>query len=429
MSDPSPQRVNRRRFLLASGGAAASTTVAGQLMAVQQSVAALARQQPTNSADKFADLAGEYSLSESISYLNHAAIGTISRPVQAALADYVSLCETNPWLYIWGDAWAQPLAEVRSRAATVLGCAETEVAITHNTTETFNTLSLGLPLQQQDEVLFSSLNHAGASLPFEERARLGRYRVRRFDFPAGTLPAISADEIVSAYAEEIQPQTRLLVFPHLDNTLGIRHPVRQIADMARDRGVEFIAVDAAQTPGMLTLKCAEMNIDVLGTSGHKWLGGPKGTGLAYINQRIHETLQPWSVTWGQRQWSDSARRYEDYGTRNMPDVLALGDAIAFLGRLQPSEREARLRDLWNDTRERVAQSKTLRWNSPDDWELGGSLYSINVEKPANALAQTLYEQHGIVVRPFANANLNSLRVSPNVFTSKDQITQFLALVS
>ncbi|MDA7979662.1 MAG: aminotransferase class V-fold PLP-dependent enzyme [Pirellulales bacterium] len=429
--NPPAPRQSRRSFLATSGAATAGVAgvFAAQLAGIRQSVAAVSQQVESVSEDRFATLAKQYSVADSVNYLNHAAIGTIPRPVQAAFQQYVELCESNPWLHIWGDAWDEPLAHTRELAAEALGCRSSDVAITHNTTEMFNTLALGLPLKADDEVLFSTLNHAGASLPFTERAKLGKFRVRRFAFPTDSLPGITADEIVAAHAAEISPRTRLLVFPHIDNTVGIRHPVKEIADMARERGVEFIAVDAAQTAGMLKLDSAAMNVDVLATSGHKWLGGPKGTGLAYVNGRIHDTLQPLSVTWGQAQWSGSARRYEDYGTRNMPDVLALDDAMTFLQKLTWRQREDRLRDLWSFTQGLVEQADSLSWTSPDDWKLAGSLYSIRVSRPAGALSRKLFNERGIVVRPFSNLGLNNLRVSPNVFTSKSEIEEFIRAVA
>ena len=416
-----------RRGFLRTAGVALTAGLAAQLTSIREGVACEA-QRVSQAGDELQELARQYSLTDGVNYLNHAAIGTMPKPVQTALTEYLSICESNPWLHIWGDAWVEPLANVRDLAAQVLGCTSQEVAITHNTTETFNTLALGLPLAESDEVLFSSLNHAGASSPFAERAKQGRFRVRRFDFPILLLPGITADEIVQAHAEAIGPNTRLLVFPHIDNTLGVRHPVKAIATMARERGVEFIAVDAAQTAGMIPLNCPEMNIDVLATSGHKWLGGPKGTGLAYIHEKLHKSLQPWSVTWGQARWSSSARRYEDYGTRNMAEVLALGDAIAFNQAISADKRETRLRELWQHTRDLVAAANKLQWQSPDDWELAGSVYSIATNQPVAELAQSLFSRHGIVVRPFTSLGLNALRVSPNVFTAKSQIEELITVI-
>ena len=126
----------------------------------------------------------QYTLADEVVYLNHASIGTIPRIVQDARRRYLETCESNPWLYMWGGEWVEPWREVRAKAAAYIGCDVESVAITHNTTEGFNVLAHGLPLGEGDEVLFSTLNHGGASIPFEHHARSKGYSVRRqFDFP------------------------------------------------------------------------------------------------------------------------------------------------------------------------------------------------------------------------------------------------------
>lgn len=423
---------SRRQFMGSSVRACSSAAVAALItqFATVRSLTAqsVATQEPKSGTD-FEALAQQYSLDAGVQYLNHASIGTIAKPVQAARQKYLEICESNPWLHIWGDAWTEPLQRVRSAAAELIGCDTTEIAITHNTTEMFNVLSNGLPLKPKDEVLFSSLCHAGASIPFLHRAEPGNYKARRFEFPLSQLPDITADQIVDTYLSEIGPNTRVLVLSHIDNTVGIRYPLRKLADGAREKGVEFIVVDAAQTIGMIPVNCSEMNVDVVATSGHKWIGGPKGTGLAYVNQRTRELLEPMWVTWGQARWKGSARKFEDYGTRDLPDVLTLGDAIAFGKQLDEADRDARLKSLWSYTQTLVNATKSLEWTSPTKWDLSGSLYSVRVERPATRLAAELFERHGIVVRPFTNLGLNNLRVSPNVFTSKSQIEGFIQKVS
>ena len=420
---------HRRGFLTSSAAivaalATAKNSFANSLPFQNQE----ANKQPESDAD-FQELAEFYSLEKGLGYLNHASIGCVPIPVQKARAEYLRICESNPWLHIWGDAWKAPLDSVRQDVAGVMGCDSEEIAITHNTTEMFNTLANGLPLEAEDEVLFSSLCHSGACIPFSHRAELGMYKARRFDFPVSLLPSITAQQVVDAYMEQVTDATKVLVVPHLDNTVGILYPIKQLAAAAREKGVEFIVVDAAQTVGMLPVDCHDLGVDVVATSGHKWLGGPKGTGLAYVNKRLTDSLNPLVVTWGQRSWSTSARKFEDYGTRNLPEALTLGNAIEFIQQIEPARREKRLKDLWTFTRGLVEQSDSLKWNSPDTWAMSGSLYSIRVEKPAARLAKELFEENKIVLRPFGTLGLNNLRVSPNVFTTKAEIQKLIGLVS
>ena len=191
--------------------------------------------------------------------------------------------------------------------------------------------------------------------------------------------------------------------------------------MARSKGVEFVGVDAAQTPGMIPMRCKESTADMIATSGHKWIGGPKGTGLAFLSDKLQQKLKPMWMTWGQNSWQDSVRKFEDYGTRNLPEVLTLHDAIDFLKRISIDKRVSRLRELREFAKRLVTKTETLSWESPNEWEVGGSLFSIRTQRPVGQLAKDLFAKEGMVFRPFSNMGLNNVRLSPNVFTQESEM--------
>ena len=244
------------------------------------------------SEDGFPELKTRYLLDPRVTYLNHASIGTVPRAVHSAGIRYREICEENPWLYMWGGAWEEPREEVRRSAAKLMGCESRELAITHNTTEGFNVLARGLPLGPGDEVLFSTLNHSGASVCWEHFGEEKGYRVRVFDFPLGEAGGMSAADVVRIHGEEIRENTKVLVLPHIDNILGLRHPLRELASMAKGNGVEYVLVDGAQSAGMIPLELTGSGVDAFATSPHKWVQSVKGLGLFYIRPGLLETLPP-----------------------------------------------------------------------------------------------------------------------------------------
>lgn len=377
----------------------------------------------------FRGLAEAYLLAPDVLYLNHASIGTIPRAVHEARVRYLAICETNPHLHMWGEAWQAPKDEVRSKGAALLNCAPEEVAITHNTTEGFNLLAQGLALGPGDEVLFSSLNHSGASNPWQHHGARRGYAVRRFDFPILDIPDMTAQDVVDTYAAQIRPETRVLVFPHVDNIVGLRYPVRALADAARARGVEFIAVDAAQSVGMVAVDVTAMGIDFLATSPHKWLQAPKGLGMFYARRGAQAHLAPMWVSSGQTRSRGTAGIYDDYGTRNLAEVLTLGDAIDFQQALGAEAKEARHRAVWQRIRDAVEASPRLTWHSPREWALSSGLYGIEVNgQPSAGLLDRWGRDHGLVFRAFHTQGLDSMRISPNVQTTDEEITRFLAII-
>jgi isopenicillin-N epimerase len=418
---------DRRTFLrtaLGAGALAALTDVrhvlAGQLGDLEARVSA---------AGGLQGLREEYLLGPDVLYLNHASIGTVPRVVHQAHVEYLRLCEENPWLYMWGQAWEEPQEEVRQRGAALLGCEVEEVAIIHNTTEAFNLLAHGLSLGEGDEVLFSSLNHPGAANCWHHLAPARGFQVREFPFPVEEVPGLTAEEVVEIHMREVTERTRVLVFPHLDNIVGLRHPMAALASAARERGVEWVAVDGAQAAGMIPLDVGAAGVDLYATSPHKWVQAPKGLGLMHVRRERQDELPPMWVSSGRPRREGSVRAFEDYGTRNLPALLALGDAVDFQSRVEPRAREERLRALHRQVQEASEASLHLRWRSPRRWEMGSSLYLVEVEgESALDLSDRLYRDEGAVVRPFRTQGLDGLRVSPNIHTRDEEVDRFLALL-
>ena len=323
---------------------------------------------------------------------------------------------------MWGGAWEEPREAVRSKAAVLFGADPDEVAITQNTTEGLNLLAQGLPLGPGAEVLFSSMNHDGAGVCWNHHASKKGYAVRRFDFPVTQVPSLTADQVVEIYRREIRPETRVLVFPHVDNIVGLRHPMAALAAMARREGVKFVAVDGAQTAGMMPLGLNVSGIDAYCTSPHKWIQSPKGLGLMYIRRATLESVRPMWVTWGQRLWAGSARMFKVHGTRNLAELLSMEDALDFQSALGQDDEVGRYQEVRANLKARVDADASLSWQSSEEWELGASLVGIGFEGPAaSALSGRLYTELGIVLRPFQTQGLNTLRISPNTVASDAEI--------
>ena len=420
--------VSRRKFL--GTGVAASASLFASLNAVREStitkIESLPLERPAGGRLVSADV---YSLDPSVTYLNHASIGTTPRVVQEAHKAYLDLCETNPWLYMWSEPWKETLTDLHEELAMLLGCSGDEIAITHNTTELFNTLAHGLPLGPGDEVLYSSLNHGGASICFQYRSSERGFSVRQFEFPLTQVPNMSVEDVVAVYDQAISPATRLLVLPHIDNMIGLRNPLKEIASMAHDRGVKWVAVDGAQTANMIPVDLHDSGVDMYATSAHKWLQSPKGLGIAYVKKDVQEELRPMWVTWGQKSWSGTARIFEDYGTRALAAVMALGDALTFHAQIDMSARQDHHVLMWKHMQSLVEKSPSLGWASPRSWELGGALYGISfASRKSTDAAKMLFEDHGIVLRPFRTPELNLVRVSPNVANGPEDLEKLVEVL-
>lgn len=418
--------IDRRSFLAGSGAGLAS------LLGDRSAFAgALARLAPVGSESTATSLAEEYLLKPGLLYLNHGSIGTIPRVVHEEHVRRLRQCEMNPHIHMWGDVWVEALSTTRSAAAGLLHCEADEVALTHNTTEGFNVLAQGLPLGRGDEVLFSRLNHPSASEPWFYYAGRRGYAVRKFDIPLDDITGLTVADVVEMHEREIRPETKVLVFPHVDNVVGLRHPTRELVAMARRRGVAFVAVDIAQSLGMMPVDVASEDADFYAASPHKWVQAPKGLGLLVVRRRVQQQLDP---LWVKRQRSTmpkTAEVFEDYSTRNLPAVLALADAIAFQQKLGERSKEARLLEIAGWFRDRIDASPSLAWRSARAPALSSSLFAVGLkqaERDARDVERKLAAAHDIMVRPFAPP-LNTLRVSPNLINTRADVDRFIAALN
>lgn len=421
---------SRRGFLRALGAAG----VAAPLLArAERLEAALVTSRErldfrADSPDSVRRLRAQYRLSPDLVYLNHASIGTVPIPVLEAHKGYLDLCESHPSLYVWGSIWREVMESARSAAAGVLFCQPDDLAVTHNTTEGFNVLAHGLPVGPGDEVLFSSLNHPAASVPWRALAGRRGFTVRSFDFPLEGADRLTPERIVELHLEALGPATKALVLPHVDNMLGITVPLAELTAAVRARGVEWILVDGAQSAWMVDVDLAASGVDAYAMSPHKWLQAPKGLGLFYASPALRAVLpRMWNRTTSD--FGGSARRYEDYSTRAWPAVVALGDAIAFQQSLGLSEKRRRHAALRRVIAERVDAEPRLVWRSPRVASLQSMIVAVEVRgSEAPALGARLLAEDGVVLRAFG-APLGTLRVSPDVATAEDDLHRFLDRVS
>jgi selenocysteine lyase/cysteine desulfurase len=108
----------------------------------------------------------------------------------------------------------------------------------------------------------------------------------------------------------------------------------------------------------------------------------------------------------------------------------MGDAIDFQNRLNQREREQRLRTLWQHAQAVARETPKAVWRSPTSWELAASLYAVEIEGTRSGdLFDDMYRNHGFVFRAFSTERFNHSRLSPNVFTTEEELSRFFEIAS
>jgi selenocysteine lyase/cysteine desulfurase len=217
------------------------------------------------------------------------------------------------------DKYVEMRESLRAKAAKMLRVQADEIAVTRNTSEGSNLIVKGIDLKEGDEVIVTSHNHPSNLDSWKVRAQREKLVVRVVPSP---VTAAGADELTGSIEKAITGRTRVIAITHLTSTTGVLYPAKEIAGLARRRGV-WMHLDGAQTFGALDVDLSAIGCDSYATSAHKWLMGPLEAGLLYVRTGRIASLWPSIVTAG---WADDlrgARKFEVFGQRDDPRVVAL----------------------------------------------------------------------------------------------------------
>ena len=309
---------------------------------------------------------------------------------------------------------------VRRELAEEFGCDPEEMAITRNASEAMEIMIFGLDLQAGDEVLVTTQNYPRMITGWRQRARRDGIVLNEISF---TVPPPSLEHIVDRYAEAITPRTKVIEVTHITNLSGQIMPVREIIELARPRGIE-VFVDGAHAFAHFPFTRDELDCDYYGTSLHKWLLAPIGTGFLYVRKDKQRGL--WPLMAAPESMDDNIRKYEEIGTHPAANHNAIAAALAFHQGIGGERKIARLRYLRDRWAKRLLEeSDRVAVLTPLDSEYGGAIGLVSVDGlDTKALPGWLRRNYGIVTVPILHPEFQGLRVTPNVYTTVDEVDQF-----
>ena len=230
----------------------------------------------------------EFLLSRGLAYLNTGTIGPCRRAtIEATQAAWETL-EANPVAHYGRDAGRELIEDTREVAAGFLGCDLDELALTTSTTSGMNAIAQGLRLAPGDRVLLTDQEHSGGLHCWQYLARYHGVHLDVAPIPRGEFRAA---EIVAAMERGIRSETRVISVSHVLSSTGLRMPIAEIAALAKSKGI-LCVVDGAQAVGAIRVNVRDLGCRAYATSGHKWLMGPKGTGLLFIAKDAQPVIRP-----------------------------------------------------------------------------------------------------------------------------------------
>jgi selenocysteine lyase/cysteine desulfurase len=315
---------------------------------------------------------------------------------------------------------------IRRRMAAEFGCEPEELALTRGASESLQIAQNGIDLEPGDEVITTEQDYPRMLTTWDQRRRRDGIKVTRLQFPVPT----TGDDLYQRFENAISPRTKVFHFCHITNLTAQLFPVQRLARLARSKGIVTI-VDGAHALGHFPFKLRDLECDAYGVSLHKWLLAPIGNGCLYV--RKESIPKFWPLQAAPARQIDDIRKFESIGTHPWAIRAALGEALAFHQAIGAERKAARMRYLtmrWINALKQYPRFKVLSDISepPKIWGVAAAyIEGIDVRD----LAKFLMDKYRIIVVPLiggvppnARFDYQAIRVSPNVYTTLEEIDTF-----
>lgn len=353
--------------------------------------------------------------------LNNASVSPSPLVAQEAVIKAYRFANTEPDVNMW-DSLDEALPNIKKKLALMADCDAPEIALNRNSTEGLCTAIFGIPLQAGDEVLLTDWDYPSMIKAWEQRTKREGVVIKRVEY--GLLD--SDEAIIGAYTRAIGPRTKVMLLTHLVHWTGRALPVERLCALAKQHSIVTV-VDAAQSFAHIPLSFRRMDCDYLVTSLHKWMCAPFGNGMLIVKSaRIDET---WPLL---APFDPEPLRIEKFdhwnlGTYCSPLQTGIEPAIDLHNRIGTARVHARLRELSRYWVQKAAQIKGFKIHTPmDSPELGAvTLFSVAGLEP-EVIEKRLRTEHKIRTRFRRQGALAGVRVSPHVYTTKNELDQFVS---
>ena len=363
-----------------------------------------------------------YSVNPDIINLNNGGVSPSPIVVQQAVERYNQLANEGPSYYMWQilDQGREPL---REKLAHLAGAQPGEIAVDRNATEALNSIIFGLPLTAGDEVIGTKQDYPHMIEAYRQRAERDGiiYKQISFDFPIE-----DDDVIVKAYEQAIAPNTRLIHVTHMINWVGQTMPVAKIADMAHAHNVEVIT-DGAHSFGLLDYKIPDLHCDYFGTSLHKFLSAPIGSGMMWVKAEKIEKL--WPLVCSGTPHSADIRKFEDLGTRSFPIEQGIGEAVNFQLGIGNKRKEQRIGYLKNYWAKQVQSIPKVKLHTSLDLRYSCAICGVSIDgMTPGQLSTALFDKYKIHTVGISWENINCVRVTPHVYTPLPDLDKLVSAI-
>ena len=412
---------SRRAFLRSTGllGAATVVTKANGVDAIAEAAQSVADRTPEEVARNeffWREIQLGFTLDRTLTNLNNGNSCPTPRVVHEALKRYLDFSNQLPVHY--RGQLSRNIETVRRRLADEFGCDSEELAITRNSSEALQIAQNGLDLESGDEVITTDQDYGRMRTTWDQRVRRDGITLTQIPFPVPT----TQDDLYARFEQAITPRTKVLHFCHITNLTGQLFPGQRLSRLARERGSVSIC-DGAHAVAHFPFKLRDLECDYYGTSLHKWLLAPHGTGFLHVRRENIE--KTWPLQAAARRLDNDIRKFEAIGTHPAAAKAAIAEALVFHQAIGAERKAARLRYLTMRWADRLKDHPRITIHSSLEPGQTWALANVQIKGvDTREINSYMWDRFRIVLVPIVRDDYEGLRVTPNVYTRLQEIDTF-----
>ena len=353
-------------------------------------------------------------IEDGITYINHAAISPLSKPVADNIRQYTEARSSSAIDNF--EMFIERFDTTKSKLARLLNTGTDRIAFVDNTSNGLNILANGLQWKTGDRVLLNKMEFPSNVYPFMNLKRHGV----EVDFVEPLNNTVPLEKIIAA----VTPRTRIISISHVQYLNGFLTDLEALGTFCREHGI-ILSVDVIQSAGAVPIDVNSMKIDFLASGSHKWLMAPEGIGFVYLTEELQNRITQAYVGWTsvsdyfermrnfKLELDPTARRYEN-GVLNSAGIIGLGASLDILLEVGIENIREHILDL---TDHLIAQlnERNIDYITPADRSERSGIVSF---KPADAdaLIRVMTER-----KVHTAVRGECVRVSPHFYNTVEEI--------
>ncbi|MCX5722554.1 MAG: aminotransferase class V-fold PLP-dependent enzyme [Nitrospirae bacterium] len=427
--------MDRRDFLIRSGLA-----IGASLLAAEVPLSKAFADSPPLKLDNWQAVREQFQLSRDFIQLAGFFLASHPAPVRAAIERHRRGLDADPIGY-WFEHEEQQEATVLRAAADYLGVDPTEIALTDSTTMGLGLLYGGLTLRKGQEILTTLHDHYSTEISLKLRAERTGAKVRQIPL-YHSLKNVSRQELLDNLIANIKPNTRVVAVTWVHSSTGLKLPIQEMAqtihELNNSRAEQdrvIFCVDGVHALGIENFKLSDVGCDFLIAGTHKWLFGPRGTGLVWGHQRAWPIANPIIPTFNSQAydiWMELIPPKElpksSYmtpgGFHSFEHRWALDEAFKFhqaIGKVRVTQR---IYELNQQMKQGLAKMPHITLHTPMSQDLSAGIVCFDVAGMMPRQVIERLKQKKIIgsVTPYAT---QYARLAPSLLTSSEDIERAL----